>query len=417
MRVVVHWPRFGPLHLNRMRAAHAVLARAGWEAIALEIASDDAVYDWREERAPTAYARETLFPGQSYDDVAPRVLDRSVRRALDRLDPDAVLIHSYSTPDARAALSWCRRRRRVAVCMAESKASDAVRVGWREAVKRILVAQFDAAQASGAPGARYHASLGVPADRIFVGYSVVDNAYFADEAARVRAAPEASRHLPGLADRSPFFFASARFIPRKDLPTLVRAYADYRARAVAAGADPWRLVLLGDGPLRPEVERALAERAVGGVTLAGWQQIDTLPAYYALASAFVHTATVDQWGLVVNEAMAAGLPVLVSTGAGCHEDLVREGVNGFTFAPGDAAALAGRMYQTAHEEDLASLAEGSLEVVAEFPLERFGTSLLAAVRAGRESARLHGPHPAAEALTWALCTLARSPRSFHSVES
>lgn len=413
MRVVVHWPRFGPLHLNRMRAAHEVLARHGHEAVALEIASDDAVYDWREERAPTPYHKETLFPGGNYDALTPRELDAAVRQALDRLNPAAVLIHSYSTPDARAALAWCRRHRRVAICMAESKASDAPRVAWREMLKRRLVTQFDAAQASGTPGARYHASLGIPPERIFIGYSVVDNDYFARAAAAVRADPASVRHLPGLNDPTPFFFASSRFIERKDLPTLIHAYADYRK----AAPSPWRLVLLGDGALRPDVKRILGERAVEGVTLAGWQQIDTLPAYYALASAFVHTATVDQWGLVVNEAMAAGLPVLVSTGAGCHEDLVEDGRNGYTFAPGDRVRLADLLYRMAHEVNAERFGAHSREIIARFPLERFGTSLLAAVEAGQGSATAHGRHLDADALTWALRTFARSPRAFHAIES
>lgn len=413
MRVIVHWPRFGPLHLNRMRAAHEVLSKFGHEAVALEIASDDAIYDWRQESGISLFRRETLFPGRNYDHLTPRQLDRAVREALNRLNPGAVLIHSYSTPDARAAVSWCRARRRIAICMAESKASDAPRLAWRESLKRQLVAQFDAAQASGSPGARYHADLGIPSERIFIGYSVVDNEYFAQAAALYRADPDLARGLPGLDSPVPFFFASSRFIARKDLPTLIHAYADYRE----AAHEPWRLVLLGDGVLRPDIERLLAERSVGGVTLAGWQQIDTLPAYYALASAFVHTAKVDQWGLVVNEAMAAGLPVLVSTGAGCHEDLVASGRNGYTFEPEDRTRLAYLLDEIAHRTDLAAFGAESRDIITQFPLERFGTSLLAAIDAGRSSAPQHGRHIAAEIITWALRTLARSPRAFHAIES
>lgn len=411
-RVCVHFPRFGPLHLNRMRAAHEVLGREGIEAVALEIASNDGVYDWREERGPTPYRRVTLFPSQSYDDLAPRAMYRAVTEALDRLDPDAVDIHSYSMPDAMACLAWCRRNRRVAVCMAESRAEDAPRVGWREALKRVLVSQFDAAQTSGTLSARYAEALGLPPSRTFAGYSVVDNAFFAERAAAVRRDPAAARTLPGLADDTPFFFASARFIERKDLPTLLRAYGLYRRRAAA----PWRLVLLGDGALRPALEGLLREERIGGVTLAGWQQIEALPAYYGLASAFVHTAVVDQWGLVVNEAMAAGLPVAVSTGAGCAADLVRSGENGFTFAPFDAHALAGHLHALAHEVDLDAFGRRSRALIAEWPLERFGTSLSQAVRAGRATAH-RGLDPRAALLIELFTRTARHPRSFHTVES
>lgn len=411
VKLVVHWPRFGPLHLNRLRAAHEVLGRAGIEVVALEVAATSAVYDWRVERGPTPFPRITLFPGHDYDALTPADLHRAMWAALDRIGPGAVHIHSYSTPDARAALAWCRTRRRAALCMAESRAEDSPRSGWREAVKRTLVREFDAAQAAGSAAARYAVDLGVPRERIAIGYSVVDNDYFARTAAAVRRDPASVRHLPGLADPAPFFFASARFMARKDLPTLLRAYGTYRARQ----PDPWRLVLLGDGALRPELEALVVHEHIGGVEMPGWRQIEDLPAYYALAGAFVHTATVDQWGLVVNEAMAAGLPVVVSTGAGCAEDLVRDGENGFTFAPGDADTLARYLGAVAHEVDRAAFSARSVATIAEWPLERFGESLLAAARLGL-------PHadrpfdPRARALIAGLRVLARSPRAFHSVE-
>src|SRR5207253_3162510 len=97
---------------------------------------------------------------------------------------------------------------------------------------------------------------------------------------------------------------------------------------------PWDLVLLGDGPLKADICRLISDfRLHGQVHLRGFIQYRELPAYYALADAFVHASTTEQWGLVVNEAMATGLPVIVSNRCGCVPDLVAEGKNGFTFNP------------------------------------------------------------------------------------
>lgn len=415
-RVCIQWPRLGPLHLNRLQAAHEVLGQHGIETVALETASDSAVYDWRLERGPTPFAREVVFPDEVYDEIAPERMHRGITDALDRLNPDAVHIHSYSTPDARACLAWCRRHRRVAVCMAESKESDAPRVWWREAFKRLLVSEFDAAQASGSPAVRYFSRLGIPEERIFIGYSVVDNDYFAERARAVRRAPEGARTLPGLADTTPFFFSSARFMERKDLPNLLRAYAAYRRRAEREGIQPWRLLLLGDGPLRPHLEAMVQDEGVAeAVAMPGWRQIEDLPAYYALASALVHTATVDQWGLVVNEAMASGLPVIVSRGAGCAEDLVLDGENGFTFQPGDTTTLAQHLFAVAHEIDRTCFAQRSREIIADWPLKRFGTSLFRALEAAAPTRR-RGPSPGAWLAIRLLRVLARSPRDFHAVQ-
>ena len=81
--------------------------------------------------------------------------------------------------------------------------------------------------------------------------------------------------------------------------------------------------------------------------MPGFKQYDELPIYYGLAGAFIHASTTEQWGLVVNEAMAAGLPVIVSERCGCAPDLVENGRNGFTFDPYDVDALTHLMLKMA----------------------------------------------------------------------
>src|SRR5690606_4734401 len=178
-RLCVQWPRFGPYHLARLAAPHRPFASEGVELIGLETATDDRLYGWAVERGPSAFRREQVFPGRVFDEIPPREMAAGVHAALDRLNPDAVGIHSYSLPDARACLAWCRRRRRVAVLMYDSNERDAPRVGWREAAKRLLVSEYDAALVAGHPQGRYAVRLGIPYDRVFYGYDVVDNAYFA----------------------------------------------------------------------------------------------------------------------------------------------------------------------------------------------------------------------------------------------
>ena len=415
LRLLVQWPRFGPYHLARLRTLNEACDRSGWTLTALETASTDDLYAWREETGPTAFPREVLFPGRSFHDLSPKAMHRAMTEALDRLQPDAVAIHSYAFPDARAALLWCRKNRRAAVLMLDSRADDARRRGWREAFKRRIVAQYDAALTAGAPQRRYLEALGVPPEVIFEGYDVVDNAAFAQAARQSLGGNAEVLRLPGLADASPFFLASNRFIPRKNLPLLLRAFARYRARA---GNQAWRLVMLGDGEQRGELEALAETLGIGAaVAWAGFRQIDEIPAYYARAGAFVHPSSADQWALVVNEAMACGLPVVVSTGAGCVEDLVDEGRNGFSFSPGDADALANHLFALAHGDlDLGAMGQRSREIVADWSLQRFATSMLAGAEAGRTRAG-HGLDPLVVLGFWALRRLARGPEAFHTVQS
>jgi glycosyltransferase involved in cell wall biosynthesis len=262
--------------------------------------------------------------------------------------------------------------------MSESTAYDERRRWWREAVKRRVVAVGSAALAGGAPQSAYLHALGLRADAVFTGYDAVDNAYFAEQAVRVRDSADTERARLRLPAR--FFLASSRFVAKKNLFRLLDAYALYRGRS---GPDHWRLVLLGDGELRSSIMSRIARLdLVEDVRLPGFKQYNELPTYYGLAGALVHASTSEQWGLVVNEAMASGLPVLVSKRCGCAPDLVEDGLNGFTFDPYDVDDLAGLMQRVAAmtDEQRHAMSHAGRRIVADWGPERFADGLMQAVQ-------------------------------------
>ncbi len=114
-------------------------------------------------------------------------------------------------------------------------------------------------------------------------------------------------------------------------------------RQIGTGA--WDLVVLGDGPERGKVEQRRAALGLeGSVHLPGFKQYPDLPTYYGLARGFILPSTSEQWGLVVNEAMASGLPALVSHACGSAE-LVRDGESGYRFDPESVADVARAMVE------------------------------------------------------------------------
>jgi glycosyltransferase involved in cell wall biosynthesis len=259
--------------------------------------------------------------------------------------------------------------------MSESTAQDEPRFWWREAIKRRIVNGYSTALVGGQRHIEYLAGLGMPRDRIFIGYDVVDNDYFRQKAEEVRGQRSEVRQKYGLPEN--YFLASARFIKKKNLPTLLRAYAGYRRLVErSANSSLWDLVLLGDGPLKSDLCRLIADlRLYDSVLMPGFKQYDELPGYYALANAFVHASTTEQWGLVVNEAMASGLPVIVSNRCGCVPELVREGVNGFTFDPDDAGQLSELMLSLSKESQLPAMGNASRNIISDWGIERFGQGL------------------------------------------
>ncbi|MEQ9104996.1 MAG: glycosyltransferase family 4 protein [Rhodothermales bacterium] len=410
LRVCIQWPRFGPYHMGRLQAVHERLAADGMELVALETASKDALYAWSEMEATTDFQRVQVFPGQVFESIPPAVMHAEVVSALDRMDPDIVFIHTYSFPDSRACLEWCKKRNRSAVVMTDSKEDDAPRNGFREWLKSGLIQSYDAALLGGTPQRRYFEKLGFPPDGIFLGYDVVDNAYFRQAAEKSKASDLSG--LPGLGpgdgpDHAPFFLASNRFIPAKNLDRLLMAYSAYRRLS----DNPWRLIMLGDGELRPQLEAA----APDGVVFAGFRQIEDIPAYYGAAACFIHPCLKDTWALVVNEAMACGLPVLVSTRAGCHVDLVEHGENGYRFDPEDVGTMTSLMMRVAEHTDWRKRAgRRSLEIIAEWDLDRFVSGVYDAMVYCKETPRV--PYHARGRAIVALMKRTRSTTAFHTAE-
>jgi len=391
-RVAIIFDNFGPYHLARLRAAATTC-----DLLALEVAGRSATYAWDNAADSGAFRRETLLAAGTSADVPRGEIARRLQAALDRFRPIVVVVPGWATPAAWAALEWCARRGVAAVCLSESTAWDEPPAAWKQFLKRRLVRRFAAALVGGRHHVDYLAQLGFAPERIAFGYDAVDNAYFTEGTDAVRANSGEARRRLALPEH--FFLASARFVPKKNLDRLIEAFAQYRARA---GASSWSLVLLGDGELRPALEHqrdALGLR--DHILMPGFRQYGELPAYYALAGAFIHPSTVEPWGLVVNEAAASGLPLIVSNRCGCAPELVHDGVNGFTFDPLDPAALTAALEKIAAPDfPRAAFAAASREIVAPWGPERFARGLAQAV----ETALAH-PVPAPGVLDRALLAI------------
>lgn len=371
-----------PYHHARWQAFTA----AGYLSCLIELTSKNefSVLEMADPSEP-AYRRLSLFREQTAARLPRKETLRALWNSLESVRPDVVCVNGYASALSAAALVWCQKNRIPAIICSESNAFDELRNPLRESIKRRLVRICSAGLAGGRPQTDYLVQLGLPRKNVFTGYDVVDNEHFAAGAERVRAAGDRMRRQLGLPSR--YFLTCSRFAPKKNLPRVLQAYARYRALTAASGDTvgngngSWDLVVVGDGPLRRQLETQIDElRLNGNVHLAGAKSYAELPAWYGLAGAFVHASTTEQWGLVVNEAMAAGLPVLVSNRCGCATDLVEDGRNGFLFAPEDVEQLAQAMCRIASPAtDLESLGRESRVIVGHWGPSAFAQGLAAAV--------------------------------------
>ena len=409
-RLLVHFARYGPYHRTRLSAAAQVMNPHGWEVVGLETAGMDTTYAWDETKGEASAPQViTAFPGRVYEEISAAECRRVIHPLLDQLAPDAIAIAGWASPDALSCLSWCRKNDRRRIVMSETREADGKRVWWKERIKRYFISRFDSALVGGKSHRDYLVKLGMPVDRIRFGYNVVDNTFFACEAAKWRAleSEHSSTLNPQLStlNSSPYFLASNRFIERKNLSRLIEGYSAYLQQSTinSQPLTPWNLCLLGDGELKAEliaqchclgltvIESVPWESFLpldscspppGIVFFPGFRQVEELPRFYALAGCFIHPALEEPWGLVINEAMACGLPVISCENVGAAEELVNHGSNGFVFNANDAVEMARYLGCVAALDckERAAMGSASSTILDETcPTKAFGMGMLSAV--------------------------------------
>jgi glycosyltransferase involved in cell wall biosynthesis len=371
--------KIGPYHHARLQA---LAAKKKFDIHVLEFRPVDPVYAWDPVDGTADYRRHALTS------------TARVGAALGAIRPDATVCVGYSDPEVHRAATWSMDNGVALVTCSDSTYDDERRTAPKEAMKRLVVAAFDSALVAGSRAHDYLGRLGVNGASRFRPWDVVDNAHFerwADEARRRESDIRQAIRLPAR-----YFICVARFVAKKNLGFLLDAYAAYAARA---GRGAWSLVLSGAGPLEAELRKKIRALAIGErVFLPGFVQYGELPALYGLGGALVLPSVSDQWGLVVNEAMASGLPVLVSSRCGCTPDLVRPGENGFLFDPSDFEETVGALERIANlpANQLAAMGRCSRSIVAAYSPRDFAIGLESAIdfalarpaRRGRWATRL-----------------------------
>lgn len=376
IKAILLFANYGPYHVARWRAAAAYLAQRGVNLLPVQVAESEEIYPWDSKGATAGLPLVTLFPGRSYQRIPPWRAVRAMCRYLKKADIAWAAIPGYARWEFLAALLYLKGRGKLAIMMSDSKYDDFPRRPAREWAKGWVVRLFDGAVVSGTKAGAYLAGLGMDPGRIFQGYDVVNNEHFSEASFRMRAEAKAFREKYGLPPK--YFLSVGRFVPKKNMALLLLAFARYRRQMGTSG---WHLVLCGAGPLEDELKALGQDLGVtDAVHFAGFRQNNDLPAFYSLAQAFILASSQgEQWGLVVNEAMASGLPVLVSDACGCACDLVQEGVNGFTFNPENEEGLTRLMLELSSGRwNLQEMGQASRQIINHWSPQLFAENLWAA---------------------------------------
>jgi glycosyltransferase involved in cell wall biosynthesis len=273
------------------------------------------------------------------------LLNWGMRTALRQFSPDVIVCGGYNYVASWITLGWARRRRIPLFLWVESTAKD--RRGGHTLVESLKTWFMGRCQGFVVPGKssfQYLQNYGMNAETIFTAPNAVDTDFFAYTAEAVRRDAVSYRQKLNLPPH--FFLFAGRLISGKGVFDLLEAYMSQTAEL----RSQWGLVFVGNGEALSELQRRASDITTGSVQFAGFAQRELLAVYYGLADVFLFPTHTDPWGLVVNEAMACKLPVIISDAAGCAEDLVQDGWNGCRFTSRDISRLAALMKNMAGDQ-------------------------------------------------------------------
>jgi len=305
----------------------------------------------------------------------------AVENILTALHPYVVLTVSYSSAAMRHGSYWARKNGAVSICINETWRGDKRRWLFMEWGKGLWCRWvYDGMFVGGSRCRDYYTSLGFPREKFWLGQNVVNNNFYFQRSNEVRARANHYRQANGLPLH--YFLCPARLVQVKNIEKLLKAFAKYRA----AGGE-WDLVLTGSGPLEKELKALACELGLADcVVFAGWKNTNEMPMFYGLASCAILPSISEAWGLVVNEAMACGLPVLVSDKCGCQPELCYRGINGYGFNPFNVDEIADVMMRiSSSENDPVRMGAASRQIIQNFSPENYAISLSDCIRTLRKN--------------------------------
>lgn len=314
-------------------------------------------YDWQLVANASPSPRVERFWG---------VVTPSLGRSLVDWAPDVVVVHGYAHAAEHQAMHACSRAAIPVLLRGESNLLPQ-RPVYKRALKRLgaeLVRRRVAgAVCIGTLNRRYYEHYGFGGDRLFFAPYVVDDEFFAGQAGPAAERAAQWRAELGIPPDATVVGFAAKLSAVKDCATLVEAFGRVAKGNVA-------LAIVGDGPLRADLERRASRYPDACIRFAGFANQRQMPAAYALCDVFALPSVFEPWGLAINEAMNLSRPVIVSDQVGCAPDLVAAD-NGWTFPAGDVDALAAILAQAlASRPRLADMGRASVARIAGWGMEQ-----------------------------------------------
>jgi glycosyltransferase involved in cell wall biosynthesis len=304
-----------------------------------------------------------LFPTKSADDLTANEIAEKLFSVADQLNADIIIGPSIVFYAGALGLRWAKKNNRKFIMFDDGKTSQIKRNPAVQYIKNLLIGQSDAIWLPSPDYDKEYTASHRKNALLFYGFNTIDNRLFKFE------------------DKKTFdhntIVCVARLVPVKNFDNLLKAW-----QLVEQAGTNYKLLIIGDGPLQGHLNDLKDKLQLKAITFLGVMDNISIPPWFFKSDAFILASVWESWGLVVNEAMAAGLPVLLSKKINSGESLLKGGVNGFGFDPLDINDMAGAILKyidlTVTEKE--SMSQTSLELIDEMSYENMGLQLLKAIQ-------------------------------------
>lgn len=356
----IYWPA-------RMKALNSFLTARGISFEVVEIAGGGSPYSFEKKNNLRPSYWHCIFPDRSMEKIKSIEANIALRNKLDELNPDIVFAGAIAFPSGAGAVRWAVENKKRVVIFDNARLQDVPRTRITNFIKKQVYKNVDAVLCPAQAWNRTFNYFGFDNNQIFHGLNVVDNEFWSNGSKNDR------KEALGQ-----YFLSIGRQVEKKNFLFLLKSYKQYCIKSDS----PSPLCLVGSGPERKSLEEYVEKHNLKKVRFLQFASQAELKNIYGNAKCFILPSKYGEtWGLVVSEAMASGLPVLVSDQVGCASTLVKNGYNGFTFATDKLNGLADLMLKIDRlpADELSKMGAGSLDIINDWGLERFCAGVSEAV--------------------------------------
>ncbi|OOQ57087.1 glycosyltransferase family 4 protein [Mucilaginibacter pedocola] len=304
---------------------------------------------------------QCLFPDKSAADVPKEQIKAGVFAALDKINPDVVIGPSIVFFAGALAIAWAKKRRKRFIMFDDARPTQVKRNFIVQWVKDLITSNADGFWLPAKSYDTDYLKFKQQGLHFFYGLACINNSFFS-----VDNRPANTKAI----------ICVARLVPIKNLDGLLKAW-----QVVEQQNTGYKLIIVGNGPEGDALTQQAAGLKLQHVEFVDAVDNKQLPVCFARADAFVLPSFSETWGLVVNEAMAAGLPVLLSATVNAANDLLRDAENGYKFNAFDNADIAAKLLQyiALSPGEKAAMGQQSLRIIDTMSYEKMGGQLVAAI--------------------------------------